>query len=344
MKSWIDLTNSPHVNLFEYLIKYLQKKHEVILTCRPLANTIELLNLFKFPYHIIGKHYGRNVLKKLCGFSLRVAQLHQFLRNKKVDVAISHSSFYSPLVAKLIGARCIYLNDNEHAAGNRLAFIFADSILVPEFVDKKKILAQWARSDKILKYPGLKEGIYLWNYYNRIPNRIKSPKSRCDKTIYIRPEPLEAQYYKGQKNFMDDLLVGLQHHVQIVLLPRTKDQEVYYSQNKFKQICISEKTIHLSQIFDTCDLFVGAGGTMTREAAVLGIPTISIYQDELLDVDKYLINEGLMIHDKKITVEGVLHYLVQGEKKTPNKILLQKGESAYHLIKSLTLNDKEQRF
>jgi hypothetical protein len=338
MKIWIDLTNSPHVNFFEYLITDLQEEHEVILTCRPLANTIELLDLFKFSYHIIGKHYGRNILKKGCGFSIRVAQLHQFLRNRKIDIAISHSSFYSPLVAKLIGARCIYLNDNEHAAGNRIAFIFADLILVPEFFDKRKIQAQWGKLYKVIKYPGLKEGIYLWRYNEISPGRSHANPNQDKKTIYIRPEPFTAQYYKGRQNFMDDLLVGLQSHFRVVMLPRTADQKAYYSQKKFKHIHIPKQSIHLADFIKTCDFFIGAGGTMTREAAVIGIPTICIYQDELLDVDKYLIDQGCMAHLKRPTAEHILKHLAQSEKKAPNRILLQKGESAYHLIKKLLLN------
>jgi predicted glycosyltransferase len=241
-------------------------------------------------------------------------------------------------VAKLIGAHCFYLNDNEHAAGNRLSFIFADSILIPEFIDKKKILAQWGRSQKIVRYPGLKEGIYLWKYKNRVPNKINTPTDRQRRTIYIRPEPLTAQYYKGQQNFMDDLLMGLKGGAQVVLLPRNKLQKIYYQQEKFKHIRIPQKSIPLTHIFDTCDLFIGAGGTMTREAAVLGIPTISIYQSDLLDVDKYLINNGFMIHHQEITAERLLGYLNQLEKRAPSEILLKKGKGAYNLIKKLLLD------
>lgn len=338
MKIWIDLTNSPHVNFFEHLIRDLQETNEVIITCRSLANTIELLELYNLPFHLIGKHYGRNILKKSCGFLIRVGQLYKFLRTKKIDIAISHSSFYSPLVAKLVGARCIYLNDNEHAYGNKLSFIFADKILVPEFVDHKKFQSQWAKLSKIIRYPGLKEGIYLWQYKNRVPNKTDEKKEVQRRTIYIRPEPLTAQYYKGQQNFMDDLLIGLKGIAQVVLLPRTKDQKNYYKQEKFKHIRIPEKSVQLSHIFNTCDLFIGAGGTMTREAAVLGVPTISIYQDDLLDVDKYMINNGFMIHHKEITAERVLRYLNQLEKKPPRKILLKKGKKAYRLIKKLLLD------
>ena len=249
MKFWIDLTNSPHVIFFEYLIKDLQREHEVILTCRPLSNTIELLDLFKFSYNIIGRHYGKNILKKFLGFFLRVAKLYQFLRNKEIDVAISHSSFYSPMVARLIGSHCIYLNDNEHAAGNRIAFIFANKILVPEFIDQKKIMEQWARSDKILQYPGIKEGVYLWNFDNQFPKRINMRKRHTKKTVYIRPEPFTAQYYKGKRNFMDELLLELKSYVEVVLLPRTKDQELYYQREKFQNIFIQEKSIYPSEIF-----------------------------------------------------------------------------------------------
>ena len=341
MKIWIDITNSPHVNFFEYLIKDLINKHEIILTCRSLANTIELLNFFKFTYHVIGKHYGRNWLKKGCGFNIRVWQLFRFLRKKKVDVAISHSSFYSPLVAKLIRSRCIYINDNEHASGNRLSFIFADKILVPECVDQTKFQAQWAKLNKIIKYPGLKEGIYLWNYEKQFLKPIDRKNSLEKKTVYIRPEPSGAQYYKGKKNFIDDLLIGLKSKVSLVLLPRSKEQEIYYQKQKFKPIYIPKKPIHLSHIFHTCDLFIGAGGTMTREAAILGIPTISIYQGKLLDVDKYLINAGFMVNQKQITAEHVLNYLAKAEKNPPDQILLKKGRAAYHLVRNLILENSD---
>ena len=80
---------------------------------------------------------------------------------------------------------------------------------------------------------------------------------------------------------------------------------------------------------------------MTREAAVLGIPTISVYQGKLLDVDKYLIKTGFMIHQKKVTAEHVLSYLARSEKRQPNMILLQKGKDAYHMIRNLVINQPE---
>jgi predicted glycosyltransferase len=320
------------------MIRELDLDYEILLTSRPLANTIELLDLYGFTHHVIGKHYGKNLLKKIFGFTIRIMQFYSFFKNEDIDVAISHSSFYSPLVSKLLGMRCIYLNDNEHAAGNRISFIFADTIMIPEYLAEEKVVRQWAKLDKIIKYPGVKEGIYLWNYNSKQSGRFQLSNSDGKGRIFIRPEPWTAQYYQGGKNFLDDLLVSLKDRCRIFLLPRDELQKKYYQQVKFAGVFVSETSISLNDIMENCDLFIGAGGTMTREAAVLGIPTISIYQDKLLDVDKYLIKKGYMIHKKDLNAGFVIDYLDKMGKKPPAKELLRKGKEAYELIKCVLLD------
>lgn len=340
MKIWIDLTNSPHVNFFARLIEELKSEHELILTCRPLANTIELLDMFSIEYTVVGKHYGKRRFRKFFGFFIRVAQLFRFLRQRKPDVAISHSSFYSPLVSRLLGVRSIYLNDNEHAAGNKVSFLFADTIMVPEFLNLEKVRAQWARPDKIISYPGVKEGVYLW--YQGIVKKESADADggRTRKIIYIRPEPWAAQYYQGDSNFIDALLVDLQGDFEIILLPRDEVQKKHYQSERFSAVHIPDKPLGLQQIMQNCDLFIGAGGTMTREAAVLGIPTISIYQDKLLDVDRFLVKSGYMRHIPDLTAGQVRDCLRQVEANPPSHELLEKGRAAYDLIKRTLVNNQ----
>jgi predicted glycosyltransferase len=237
----------------------------------------------------------------------------------------------------MLKARCVYLNDNEHAAGNRISFLFADRIMVPEFLDLNKVRRQWARSEKIIQYPGVKEGVYLWDY--RPSASIDTQKSQTNKkVIFLRPEPWTAQYYKGECNFIDELLLELKGRYNIVLLPRGDVQKEYYKQGKFSGITVSEKSISLPEIMENCGLFIGAGGTMTREAAVLGVPTISIYQDELLDVDRFLIEKGAMVHKKNLTAVDVLDFLKRARKNTPDTELMRKGKEAYDLISATLLN------
>jgi len=339
MVIWFDLTNSPHVNFFARMIEELQAHHTVIITCRPLANTIDLLEQAGCTYSIVGKHYGASLASKMMGFGVRVMQLYRFLREKNVEAAISHSSFYSPVVARLLNIRCIYLNDNEHALGNRPSFLCANTIMIPEFLDTNKVVKQGATRKKIVKYPGVKEGVYLWTHQIETSSEAGSD-NRVRKRIFIRPEPWNAQYYAGNHNFIDELLMKLGRLHQVTLLARGTTQLAYYRQPRFHSIKVPEKSISLKKIMKDCELFIGAGGTMTREAAVLGIPTISIYQDTLLDVDNYLISKGKLIHQPDLDAEFAIRFLKQKEKNVPDKELMIKGKQAYYLIMKTLLAQK----
>ncbi|HVT86774.1 MAG TPA: DUF354 domain-containing protein, partial [Chitinophagaceae bacterium] len=328
------LSNSPHINLFYDLIRDLENEgHEVIITCRPLANTIDLLDQKKLKYAVVGKHYGKNFLKKLVGYPIRILQLRKFLKKQKPNLAVSQSSFHSPLVAWLLRIPSIYTNDNEHAMGNIPCFIFATKILIPENLSVKKILKQGASNKKIVQYPGVKEGIYLWGIGEKISDSRKQ-RLVSEIKIYIRPEPLTAQYYRGGVNFLDDALLELQHKYSFTILPRDVVQMKHYCQQKFSSINVPAKPLSFLNIAADCTLFIGAGGSMTRELAVLGIPTISVYQDELLDVDKYLISKHRMHYDKEITAAKIEKYISEIKSTTPDSELLEKGKQAYSLFKN----------
>lgn len=318
------------------MIRDLEQDHTVVITCRPLANTIDLLDLHGFKYKVVGIHYGGRLSAKLFGFPVRVIQLRQFLAEQQIDVAISQSSFHSPVVARLLGVRSIYMNDNEHAMGNIPAFICADKIMVPEFLSMEKLKKQWADPKKVIHYPGVKEGIYLWKLNARLPHNDGGVK--CRKVVYIRPEPWTAQYYKGSRNFLDDLLLGMRDYVDVVLLPRGKEQSFHYQGSRFSGIRVVTTALHIADIAPDCDLFIGAGGTMTREMAVLGIPTISVYQDELLDVDRHLLDVGAFVHKPELTAAEALQYLDLAQHRPPNRELLEKGRSAYDMVKNQVLN------
>jgi len=334
MKIWFDFTNSPHVGFFKQMINELkQEGHEIIVTCRPLGNTIQLLDLHKIQYNIIGTHYGKANISKVFGFPIRLVQLYLFLKSNRPDIAIAQASYYLPVVAKMLGIPSIYTNDNERAKGNIPAFICAKKIYIPEFLDKRRISSILVRKNKITQYPGVKEGIYLWNKYL---NFTRNPKS--SQKIYIRMEPSLAQYYNGGSYFLDEIIIKLKDKFKIVILPREKDQIIHYSDEKFKGIEVLEKPMAFDDIACDCLIFIGAGGTMTREMAVIGIPTISVYQDELLMVDKYLVKIGLMKHFKNLTVELLLEQLNEvSMNKFPDRKLLESGKEAYSLLKSSLL-------
>lgn len=335
MKIWFDFVNTPDINMFQALITELKEEgHEIYITCRPLANTTEMLDLHQMDYTIVGKHYGTNFIMKMLGFPIRICQLYVHLRKQKPDVAVGLSAFTLPLAAYLLGVPCIYTNDNEHAMGNIPAFLFATIIMVPEALDTKKVTRQLAKKSKIVKHHGVKEGMYLW----KEKLERKAISSQGKKRVYIRPEPWNAQYYKGDLNFLDDLILKLAEHVSVILIPRGEIQLTHYQTEKFSKITVMENPMTYVDIVKDCDLFIGAGGTMTREMAVTGVPTISVYQDDLLDVDRYLMSLGLSTHKPDITLEYVLKILKDSENKEPCLDLLMKGKEAYNLFKEKILS------
>lgn len=338
MKIWFDLSNSPHINLFGAMIRELEGLgHEVVITCRPLANTVDLLELHGLRHTIVGEHYGANFWRKMLGYPIRVGQLRRHLAPLHIDVAISQSSFHSPVVARLLGVPSIYMNDNEHALGNVPAFLSANRVLVPEFLSEAKLRRQLAGRSKITRYPGVKEGIYLWQLQERLDMLANAPRQDPRPSVYVRPEPWTAQYYRGQRNFLDALLLGIQDQVRVTLLPRGKDQGRHYRDPRFAAVHIVETAMDIAEIAPDCDLFVGAGGTMTREMAVLGIPTVSVYQDELLDVDRYLLEQGAFVHRPRLEATELLELVSRARRGVPNRLLLEKGRQAYRLVRDAIL-------
>lgn len=327
MKIWIDITNAPHINFFKPFVGLWEKQgFEVVITARDLSNTLDLLDEVKWPYRVIGGHGGKLALFKILKFPVRVLKLASFLRRERPDVGISQSSFYSPLAGKLAKVPTIYTNDNEYAKGNLLAFRFASVIIVPKvyksYLTKNNIGGKY----KINYYNGVKEAIYLsQNQRKNLP--IPSSES---KVVYVRLEPWSAQYYKSSIGLLDEFIIDLGRKYQVILLPRGEKQASYYEDDRFESVKVAKTIISLDEIRRTAYFFVGAGGSMTRELAILGVRTLSIYRDELLLVDRLLIRLGVMHHSQKPCLSDV-DRLLEAEFEG-NKSLMIQGAQAFNLI------------
>ena len=65
---------------------------------------------------------------------------------------------------------------------------------------------------------------------------------------------------------------------------------------KYKNVIIPEKVVNGIELIASCDLVIGAGGTINREAAAVGTPVYTIYQGgKICAVDRRLISEGRMV-------------------------------------------------
>jgi len=292
MKILIDMSNSPHVLFFRPIIKELEKKgHEVKIIARDHAQTKQLLDLFGMEYNLIGKHAGKSMIKKLLNALSRVLEISRYISKENPDVCISHQSPYIIYASFLKGKKSIYVFDNDQAVQqNKVTFPIASRVMCPESLGEK--------GNKFIKYPGTKESLYLSSWKNNWKgiNKIRKIKK---KKILIRTEISGAAYHKGDS--LLEVVKKICKKYQVVVSPRTEEQKDSYK--KIEGVIVLEKLVDGPTLMKSVDMITGGGGTMNREAAVMGKPVISLYSGELLASDKYLIKKGLMIHNQNPSFE-----------------------------------------
>lgn len=327
MRIWIDFINTPQVSFFEVIVgRLISEKHEIVLTCRDSSNTVDLLDLKGWNYTVVNGYSGSNTFLKYFLFPIRLVRLFLFIKSQRIDAAICQSSFYLPMISWVLRIPNTYTNDNEHARGNLFGFLFASRVILPEALKAYVSKTRLPRKSRINFYEGVKEGIYLCNN-----DTLTGRPTRTVKHIFYRPEPMTAQYYNGPLFQYDELLIELARHFSVTIIPRGGKQLVHYKDERFQECAVLSKAIDFRSIVKECDLFIGGGGSMTRELAVLGKKVISTYAGELLAVDLYLIERGLMMHIPKLDANSVSSIINQTSDESltiESRNLLAKGKLA----------------
>jgi uncharacterized protein len=299
MRIWIDLGNSPHVPFFLAIAAELERKgHEILWTARDYAQTVELAKKVNLPITVFGTHGGKSIFQKIIKFSVRVFELANWTRGKKIDLILSHNSHEPLAVGRLLGIRSVNLMDYEHHPLNNFSFRAANRVIVPEsFPDK--FIEKFGASKKTVKFHGIKEDVYLEDF---IPDELFFNQlkflgiSKENILVVVRPHAPEAMYHRGVENeILDELLdrFTLETNVKIVILPRKQFQsELIRKNHPQANIIIPDKVLDGANLLAAADFVVSGGGTMNREAAALGIPTATIFAGEWAAIDEYLVREN----------------------------------------------------
>jgi predicted glycosyltransferase len=78
---------------------------------------------------------------------------------------------------------------------------------------------------------------------------------------------------------------------QTVVLTRTAEQRQALAQLGHERLIVPERAVDGRSLVAFADLLVSAGGTMNREAAVLGTPVWSIFEGKMGAVDEMLVRD-----------------------------------------------------
>jgi predicted glycosyltransferase len=186
--------------------------------------------------------------------------------------------------------------DYEHQPFNHLCFRLARRVIVPEaFPDQ--YLRRYGAIKKAVKYHGLKEQVYLSDF-SPTPNYLRAediPEQQV--VIAMRPPAPWAPYHRFENTLFDDVLSSLAKQSQafIIFLPRIPAQGEAVRRLGYSNVRVPPRTLDGPNLLYYADLVISGGGTMNREAAVLGTPVYTVFKGQLGAVDSYLIQHGRMM-------------------------------------------------
>jgi len=88
--------------------------------------------------------------------------------------------------------------------------------------------------------------------------------------------------------------IGADASIRAVVLARHPEQRDALAALRLPNLVVPEGAVDSRSLMYAADLVVGAGGTMTRESALLGVPTVSIFAGRPAAVDAWLEARGLL--------------------------------------------------
>jgi hypothetical protein len=293
MRIWVDLTNSPHVLVFRPLIGLLRDRgHEVEVTAREYAQTMQLLELHGIDATIVGHHGGASTLGKAQAELSRVPALRRWAKPRRFDLALAHGSHDLTLTARSLGIPSATTFDYEFAwLQHQLGCRAATRVVVPEAIPADR-LARYGVRRKLRRYPGLKEEYYLADFE---PAPVDMPAGR--RLVVVRTPPEVSLYHRHENPLFRDVLgrLGRDEGVHAVVLPRTPEQRDSIRALALPSVDVPDGAVDAQSLIAAAAAVVSAGGTMNREAVALGTPVYTTFGGRLGAVDEGLIRDGRLV-------------------------------------------------
>lgn len=272
MKILIDIGHPAHVHLFKNFAKeMLSKGHGLLFTCREKEFEKYLLNYYGFHFKSFGEKYS-SLLGKVWG--IIEFDLKEFVTgiNSKPDIFLSHGSIYAAHASFVLGKSHISLEDTFNFEQIRLYKPFTDAILTSDYFHPLK-------SEKVIKYSGYHELAYLH------PNRFSPDQSILhelgvgvkEKYVILRFVSWKASHDLGHKG------ISFENKLKAVKAFE-KNSKVFISSEaelpkelRSYQLRISPHRIHDAIAY--ASMLFGESSTMAEEAAMLGTPSVYLYNE-----------------------------------------------------------------
>jgi uncharacterized protein len=278
MRIWYDACTGKQVRYAATIGQRMRKLgHDFIFTTREHPDTIPLAKILGEDPLVIGKYNPSTLSSRLEDSAQREILFSKLFKDNKPDIAIAHQSVELCRTAFGLGIPLILTADTPHAiAVNTLTIPLASTVIVSEALPKSFLMKYCAK--KIVYFKGVDEVAWVKSSKPSKLNKKKRP------LIVIRQKEIKAAYVQEKQDYGQILLeklaiLGNVEHIQRY----NKETEGYGAKKAF---------IDSLDLISNADLVISYGGTIAREAALQGIPTIAISNMARTYVNKYLAKKG----------------------------------------------------
>ena len=273
------------------MIKNLSKNHKILVTTRDYNELNDLVKVQKFKAKIIGKHGGVKTTQKLTSSLDRMNSLNKIIQKFLPDLTIS---FCSPEAARIsfgLGKKHFAFSDSPHAkAVMKLTIPLIDKLFIPWVISKEKFTIYGIEKKNIVKYRALDANTTLTEFFKE-----KGVLNQPEK-IFFRISENQASYSTMKDSKIIQIIKEIvrEHGFEnTIVLGRYSNQKKRFKKFFGKNLQIQENAIDSKEIWKNCKCFIGSGGTMTAEAALLGIPTIS-YNATPNEIENFLVKNNFI--------------------------------------------------
>lgn len=288
MRVWYDACTGKHMRYGHAIAERLRSLgHEVVLTTRKHPDTVALARLLGEKPIVVGEYAAESLSSRLVMSAKRVIEFSELFRNGLPDVAISHQSVELCRTAFGLGIPIVLTADTPHAeAVNRLTIPLASTLVVSEAIPKPLFRKYGATN--IIRFGGVDEVSWIKNV---------KPQDSYDNErplIIVRQMETRASYALGKDDQTIKLAAKLSSMGEVLFLSR-------YDRAKDERFRVEKGFVDSVRVAMEASLVVGVGGTISREAALLGVPSIVVSEMGRTYVNKYVAARGFPLYMAKVS-------------------------------------------
>ena len=294
LKIWIDILTPKQLLFSEPIVERLGKKHDLLCTSREYYEVSKIAKIRHFDIIFIGRHGGGDKKNKLKASIERMEKLSKKIKRFEPDLVISFGSPEAARISFGLGIKHIMFCDSPHAnAVMKLTLPLIQKLLIPYVIPKKEFTRYGINEKDIEQYKAIDAAVTI---KRKINENYKLPfKNSNRKNIVIRVEEEQASY-TSKSSIIVPIIQKIAKDYEkenVVILGRYDKQIIKLQKATDNKVKIVKMSFDGKYLLNNTDVFIGSGGTMTAESALMGVPTIS-YNAVPNIIEKFLVKKNII--------------------------------------------------